>query len=171
MGNPPWMKMYLLLKMVVFQPAMLVYQRVAVFLLNPLVELPWNWGKVVSWPLMRFDAAWKPDEKLLVFSWIFKKQFFDPPVFLIEKSQTPKVAMVRSPHHIHWVKPVTHGADQVTYNFAMYGILLNKRQDDELARQAWRKRDFRGYWSNSQIMRLCQRNGKNNWDASLRSGL
>jgi len=62
-------------------------------------------------------------------------------------------------------------ADQVAYNFAMYGILLNKRQDDELARQAWRKLDFRKYWLNSQIMRLCQRNGKNNWDASLRSGL
>ena len=28
------------------------------------------------------------------------------------------------------------GGPQVTYNFAMYGVLLNKKQDDELARQA-----------------------------------
>ena len=170
MGNPPWMKMYLLLKMVVFQPAMLVYQRVAVFLLNPLVELPWNWGKVVSWPLMRFDAAWKPDEKLLFFRGFLRSnflilQFFD---WKITNSKSCH-GEITSPHPL--VKPVTYGADQVTYNFAMYGILLNKRQDDELARQAWRKLDFRGYWSNSQIMRLCQRNGKNNWDTSLCSGL
>lgn len=165
--------MYLLLKMAVFQPAMSVYQRVAVFLLNPLVELPWNWGKVVSWPLMRFDAAWKPDEKLLFFRGFLRSNF----LFLILQFFDWKITNSKSCHgeitSPHPLGETGHlfPADQVTYNFAMYGILLNKRQDDELARQAWRKLDFRKYWLNSQIMRLCQRNGKNNWDASLRSGL
>ena len=44
-GNRPWMKMYFLLKMGIFQPAMLVYQRVADFLF--LVSYPrYSFGMV-----------------------------------------------------------------------------------------------------------------------------
>lgn len=49
----------------------------------------------------------------------------------IEALPSTRPLSLCSPHgDLRWSWP------QVTYNFAMYGVLLNKKQDDELARQA-----------------------------------
>ena len=46
---------------------------------------------------------------------------------------------------------------QVTYNFAMYGVLLNKKQDDELARQApWAHTGSYGHHGLGSVMHPCQ---------------